>query len=356
MQKFKKVGATAEAEAVAREVEELKFAPIGWDKPITFEHGVVSTGSTLLNLAISANRIHGGGVPPGIMVEISGLESTGKSAILAEICAATQARNPKGDVLFADPEGRFDAEYRRIYQVNLPIKNYHRPDTIPQMFALYDKWQPKAKGISVYGADSLAALTTELEMEKGDKMGMRRAKEFSEGLRVYCRKIAQDKRLFVCTNQVREGQWGRKTTGGNAVRFYSSLRIELRRAKEWQIVRKRKLIRGEKNKELEQQIGVMHIAEVIKSSVGPPFRKVPIFIEFGYGVDDVRGNLVWLKDMTQNTRFGWDKQTKAQNIDLAIQKVEDNRRIADLREEVIALWLEIDDLFAIDRVPKDRSA
>ena len=351
MQKFKKVGATAEAEAVAREVEELEFAPVDWDKPITFEHGVLSTGSTLLDLAISGNRIHGGGVPPGIMVEVSGQESTGKSAVLAEICSHTQSRKPKGDVVYADPEGRFDAEYRRIYKVELPRDKYYRPDTVTGLFDIYDKWQPKGKGISVFATDSLAALSTEKEMEDGDKMGMRRAKEFSEALRKYARRIAEDNRLFICSNQMREGQWGKVTPGGYAVRFYSSLRIQLFRAKGWRVVRTRKAPSG---KEIQRQVAIITEAEVIKSSIDAPFRTAPVYIEFGYGIDDVRANLQWLKDMTKNTAFGIDKQTSSQRMDVAIQRVEDNDREGDLREEVITTWHELDELFAIDRKPKTR--
>ena len=348
---LKKIGATAEAEAVAREVEELEFAPVDWDKPVTFERGVVSTGSTLLNLAISGNRIHGGGVPPGIMVEISGVESTGKSAVLAEICGNAQSRKPKGDVVSADPEGRFDAEYRRIYKVQLPRDKYHRPNTVRELFDLFDKWEPKGKGISVFAADSLAALSTEKEMEDADKMGMKRAKDFSEALRKYARRIAEDNRLLVCSNQIREGQWGKTTPGGYAVRFYSSLRIQLLRAKGWRVVRTRKAPSG---KEIERQVAIITAAEVIKSSIDAPFRTAPVYIEFGYGIDDVRANLQWLKDMTENKTFGFDKQTSSQRMDVSIQRVEDNDREGDLREQVITLWHEIDELFAIDRKPKVR--
>ena len=103
-------------EEVAEEVAAHQFEPIDWHKPVSFER-VLSTGSTLLDLAISGQRIHGGGMPGGIMAEISGRPSTGKTAILAELCACAHARKPPGDVNYQDPEGRLSAEYQRIYRM-----------------------------------------------------------------------------------------------------------------------------------------------------------------------------------------------------------------------------------------------
>ena len=152
---------------------------------------VISTGSSLLDLAISGGRIRGGGIPGGIIIEVFGPSGSGKTAILAELCASAQAKG--GDICFLDPEARLDREYCLIYGLSLPDENYYRPDTVTEMFDLIWKWEPPSSGtINVIAADSLAALSTEMEMEDEDKMGMRRAKEFSEGLRKTCRLIANN--------------------------------------------------------------------------------------------------------------------------------------------------------------------
>ena len=98
---------------------------------------VVSTGSTLLDLAISGGRIRGGGVPSGILLEIYGPSGTGKTAVLAEMCAATQVKG--GHVKFLDPEARLDQEYMRIYGMELEKDEYYMPDTVNEVFDQYPK-------------------------------------------------------------------------------------------------------------------------------------------------------------------------------------------------------------------------
>ena len=335
-------------------VEDIEKAgalrPAEITKPVTFER-TLSTGSTLLDLAVSGNKVRGGGVPPGILVEIYGESSTGKTAIMGELMSCAQKR--KGKASLCDSEGRFDLEHRRMFDVSFDADEYHRPDTVSELFSLYDDFSPDGEGISVFAADSLAAFSTDMEMEDEDKMGMRRAKEFSAGLRKYARRISEDDRLMVCTNQVREGSVGGvKTMGGKAVGFYASLRIQLRRAfPTWRVKRTRKLKSGQT---VELTVGIMSDAVVMKSSIDRPFREAPIFIDFGYGVDDVRANLQWLKDMSKDTAFGIDKATRAQSIDKAIEKVEAAGKVEELKWEVVDLWEEIQELFTFQRTPKDR--
>ena len=196
------------------------------DKPF-LSSKVISTGSTLLDLAISGGRIRGGGVPGGIIMEVFGPSGSGKTAILSELCASSQANG--GEVCFLDPEARLDRQYCNIYGLSLPDKAYYRPDTVTEMFTFIEEWSPSSSDtINVIAADSLAALSTETEMEDRDKMGMRRAKEFSEGLRKTCRLIANKEWLIACSNQVREGVMGEVTPGGKGIPFYSSLRIRVR--------------------------------------------------------------------------------------------------------------------------------
>ena len=176
---------------------------------------VIPTGSTLADLAISGTRVRGGGIPGGVMVEIFGMPGIGKTAFAAEIMGRIQAQG--GDVQYNDPEGRLDREYARLFGVHLPDDRYHKPDTVKEMFDLVSEWlDPKQANrphfpnplpknvISGMATDSLAALSTEMEMEDWDKMGMKRASDFSKGFRKVARQIAGSGIILVCTNQVRE--------------------------------------------------------------------------------------------------------------------------------------------------------
>jgi RecA/RadA recombinase len=309
---------------------------------------VVSTGSTLLDLAISGGRRRGGGIPGGIIVEIYGSSGSGKTAILAEVCASAQYKG--GQVKFLDPEARLDQEYCRIYGLSLQEEDYGRPDTVTQVFDEIWNWEPEpTEAINVIATDSLAALSTEMEMEDRDKMGMRRAKEFSEGLRKTCRIIANNNWLVVCTNQVREGDRGEFTPGGKGIPFYSSLRIRV--AQKGKIVKAKSV--GPKKKRVEKVVGIHSECFVSKSTVDDPFRRAPVYIVFGLGIDDVRANLQWLKDMTGATKYEcFDKGFVS--MDAAIRYIEEHNLQRKLREEVIGLWEEIEQQFRIDRKPKER--
>lgn len=317
---------------------------------------LVSTNCTLLDLAICGGRVRGGGLPGGIIVEIFGPSSTGKTAVAAEIAASVQ--KSKGEVLFRDPEARFDKEYSIVYGVDIreTFFNYTRPDTVSQLFEDLFTWEVKDTNvINCFAADSLAALSTNLELDAGDKMGMRRAKEFSEGLRKTCRKIANTKTLMICTNQIRQGDMGYTTPGGMGLPFYCSVRISLRPAKVPKLSKKKKmkLMGSEKDVEIERVFGISSEATIVKNSIDDPYRTAPINIVFGYGVDDIRGNLQWIKDMTKaTTYFAIDRHY--QGMDDAIRHVEEGNLAEALRETVIDLWEEIDAHMRTKRKPKQR--
>lgn len=313
---------------------------------------ILSTGSTLLDLNVSGNRVRGGGIPAGIIVEIFGPSSAGKTALLVELSANAQYHG--GDNLFLDPEARLDKEYSRLYGLELDKNNYERPSTVTEIFDIIGDWEPKAKkkkAVSIVCADSLAALTTDMEMEDGDAMGMRRAKEFSEGLRRTCRTIANNSWLVVCSNQEREGTKGTVTPGGKGIPYYSSLRIRVTPDYPSYKLKRVKTLKGKKK--IEKVYGIRSICEVKKSSVGDPFRKAPIYIIFNHGIDDIRANLQWLKDVT-----GGDKYIAGGRefglLDRAVKFVEDNDVEEELRETVIDAWEELEDYFSVDRKPKKR--
>jgi recombination protein RecA len=314
----------------------------------------ISTGSTLLDLAISGGRVRGGGLPSGILVEIFGPSGSGKTVLLSEIAGNIQAKG--GEVKFHDPEARLNQQFAKMFGLELKKGDYYRPDTIPEVFKIVRSWEPKGKEGTVHGimADSLAALSTDQEMDKeeGDKMGMRRAKEFSEELRKTCRILAQNNFLMVCSNQVRVniggGDWGPKytTPGGEAVGFYSSLRLKT------QITKKIKKEKSYHGKTTSRVIGVEIDVEVFKNSVWKPFRTAPVTIIFDYGVDDIRQNLQFVKNYSKSSVYTIGDESLDKSMDEAILKIEEDEREEELRQEVIQLWNKIESQFNSHRKSK----
>jgi recombination protein RecA len=325
-------------------VEETKKIITGTILPRPSDH-IISTGSTLLDLAILGGRQRGGGLPGGILVEIFGASGCGKTGVIVEVCASAQEDG--GKVKFLDPEARLDKEYSEIYGMHLTKDDYHRPDTVTEMFDHIDNWDTDPNVINVIGADSLAALSTDLELGKGDKMGMRRAKEFSDGLRKLCRKIADQNRLIICSNQIRQGDFGEVTPGGKGIPFYASLRIKMKQVKK---IEKEKKVRG---KVVSKIIGIDSECEIVKNSLDDPFRKAPIRIIFGHGIDDVGANLQWLKTTLGLTKYK-AVDTEYQSLDPAIAYIEKNNYEEQLRNEVIDLFSEIEETFKIKRKKKKR--
>ena len=308
---------------------------------------VISTGSTLLDLAISGKRIRGGGLPGGVFVEVSGPSQSGKTALLCEIAGAVNRKG--GEFQFYDPEARLDYEFASIFGMSIEPEKYFMPDTVTEVFKNVRAWEPKSKQkVNGVFADSLTALSTDLEMENedGDKMGGRRAKEFSEQLRKTCRIIKRDNLLMVCTNQLRQtmSTYGAKWTQscGEAIKFYSSIRLEVSKKAD---ISKEVSFRGTK---ITQVIGIESEIYVSKT-VGVPYTRAPLIIIYGYGIDDVRANLQYVKKYTGNTVFAINGKQLSNILDTATRIVEQNGLESELKEEVINLWEEIDTKFDINR-------
>lgn len=315
---------------------------------------VVSTGSTLLDLAISGGRFREGGIPTGIFVEIFGPSGTGKTVLLSQIAGNIQKRG--GKIMFHDPEGRLNQQFAAIFGLAYDEIEYTMPDTIPEIFKSVRKWVPDEdeKESSLYGvfADSLAALSTDMEMgkEEGDKMGMRRAKEFSEELRKTCRIITQRNVLMVCSNQIRQnldaGPYGTKykSPGGEAIGFYSSLRLRCKSPEKIKV--KRKI----RDKEHERVIGVKTEIEVFKSSIWKPYHSAEVYILFDYGIDDIRANLRFLKSITGSYKL--ENILLGKTLNKAIEAVEEGDLESTLKDEVIKLWNEVEKKFEEPRKPR----
>jgi recombination protein RecA len=316
----------------------------------------ISTGSTLLDLAITGGRKRGGGLPAGIMVEIFGPESIGKTVLLSEMAGAVQRQG--GEALFNDPESRFNKQFAKIFGYELDSKNYFNPNTVTEVFKIIRKWKPEnLKVINGIFTDSLAALSTDLEMEneEGDKMGMRRGKEFSEGFRKNARLLKDNNFIMVCSNQIRDttATMGPKTEppGGRAIRFYATVRIKLSKPSQNYKLIKKKTIHGKTITKVE---GINVEAEIVKNSAWKPFRSAPISILFDYGIDDIRQNLQYIKDYTGSKTYMVNDLNVGNSMDKAIVKVEELNLEKDLREQVIDLWEEIEDKFNSERKPKIR--
>ncbi len=313
---------------------------------------MISTGSTLLDLAISGGRVRGGGIPGGILVEIFGPSGSGKTVLLAEIAGAVKRAG--GEVMFKDPEARLNKAFAGIFDLDVDTIEYSVPSTVPEVFKPIRSWEPDGDFINGIFADSLAALSTDMELEDKDQYGMRRAKEFSEQLRKTCRVLTDKNFLMVASNQIRDniggGQFSEKfkTPGGFGIPFYSSLRLRMMGT---QKIKKVVKVQG---KEVRRVIGVKTDVEVYKSSIWSPFRIAPLTIIFDYGVDDLRQNLQYIKDFTSNKVYTVAGRILGKSMIDAIGIVEDEGLEKRLKREVIKLWTTIEEQFEEQRKTKKR--
>lgn len=323
------------------------------DKQYEGNDQVITTGSTLLDLAISGGRFEAGGIPSGILVEIFGPSSSGKTVILCEIAGNVQRQN--GEVMFLDPEARLNKQFASLFGLNPKDMEYGCPNTVKEVFKKVQDWKPEPKeNIHAVCSDSLAALSTEMEMESEDKYGGRRAKDFSEQLRKTCRLFPNRNILMLCSNQIRQninaGPYGQKyvAPGGEAIAFYSSLRLRTFAPKK---IKVEKTIAGRKVKRI---VGVETQIEVFKSSVWKPYREATISIIFDYGIDDIRENLKFIKQHTKNSIYTVNGEKLHNSLDKAIRIVEKHGMEKELKAEVIELWHDIENSFKQKRKPKIR--
>ncbi len=281
----------------------------------------IPTGSLALDLALGI-----GGVPRGRIIEIYGPESSGKTTLALHVLA--QAQKMGGEVAFVDAEHALDPTYARALGVKIEDMLISQPDTGEQALEITEALV-RSGAIDVVVVDSVAALVprAEIEGEMGDSFVGLHARLMSQALRKLTGIIAKTNTVVIFINQLREKvgvMYGNPevTTGGRALKFYASVRIDVRRI--------------ETLKSGGEMIGNRTRAKVVKNKVAPPFREAEFVIMYGEGISKL-GEMLDLGvklDLVQKSGswFNMGEVRLGQGRDAAKQYLRDHPDEADALE------------------------
>jgi len=317
--------------------------------------GTVSTGSLGLDIGLGI-----GGLPRGRVVEIYGPESSGKTTLALHTVA--EAQKADGICAFVDAEHALDPIYARKLGVNLDDLLISQPDTGEQALEITDTLV-RSGAVDVVVVDSVAALTprAELEGEMGDSLPGMQARLMSQALRKLTASISRSNCMVIFINQIRMKigvMFGspETTSGGNALKFYASVRLDIRRI--GQI------------KERDEVVGNQTRVKVVKNKLAPPFKQVEFDIMYGEGISKM-GELIDLGVKAgivekSGAWFSYDSQRLGQGRENAKQFLKDNPDISAAIETVIrqnaglisdeAMAMDADDPDADDGQDEDGTA
>src|SRR6201987_3425395 len=284
----------------------------------------VSTGSLGLDIALGI-----GGLPRGRVIEIYGPESSGKTTLALH--AVAEAQKKGGIAAYIDAEHALDPIYARKLGVDIDELLISQPDTGEQALEITDTLVRSA-GIDIIVIDSVAALTpkAELEGEMGDSLPGLQARLMSQALRKLTASISKSNTIVLFINQIRMKigvMFGspETTTGGNALKFYSSVRLDIRRIGAI--------------KDRDEVVGNQTRVKVVKNKVAPPFKQVEFDIMYGVGISKV-GELIDLGEKAgvvekSGSWFSYDGQRIGQGRENAKTYLREHSEVAQAIEKKV---------------------